>query len=143
MGKIVKLHGDEFQLPTADNSPETLKILRAANERFREVPRPAPYDKTRHELRLGDARDLDGIPDASVQLVVTTSPYWTLKQYEGSCGQLGDLNIGPIYDELIILPFVATNQPPHAFGWAKSESMLNEYGAALIRISQTYDQRFS
>ena len=99
MGKIVKLHGDDFKLPVADNSSEALKIFRAANERFRQVPWPAPYDATTHELRLGDARDLSVIPDASVHLVVTSPPYWTLKQYEGSRGQLGDLDD---YEEFLV-----------------------------------------
>lgn len=99
MGKVVKLHGDDFELPAADNSPEALKIFRAANERFRQVPWPAPYDATTHQLRLGDARDLSGIADASVHLVVTSPPYWTLKQYEGSRGQLGDLED---YEEFLI-----------------------------------------
>lgn len=50
--------------------------------------------------------------------------------------------IDPIYDELIVLPFVATNQAPHSFAWANAKSVTNEYGAALIRISQEYDRRF-
>jgi site-specific DNA-methyltransferase (adenine-specific) len=44
---------------------------------------------TSHTLHLGDARDLDWIPDGSVHLVVTSPPYWTLKQYHDSPGQLG------------------------------------------------------
>lgn len=50
--------------------------------------------------------------------------------------------VGPLYDELIILPFVATNQAPHTFAWANPQRVLNEYGAALIRMSQEYDARF-
>ena len=50
--------------------------------------------------------------------------------------------IEPIYDELIVLPFVATNQSPLSFAWAKPKAALNEYGAALIRLSQEYDKRF-
>ncbi len=40
-------------------------------------------------LRQGDARELDWIPDASVHLVVTSPPYWTLKEYNAHPGQLG------------------------------------------------------
>jgi len=43
-------------------------------------------------LGVTDARDLSSIADASVHLVVTSPPYWTLKQYVGSSGQLGDLD---------------------------------------------------
>jgi len=46
---------------------------------------------TRHSLVQGDARHLDFLPDESVQLVLTSPPYWTLKEYIGSDGQLGDV----------------------------------------------------
>jgi DNA modification methylase len=91
MAKVIKLHGDDWKLPVADNSPEALKIFRAANERFRQVPWPAPYNATTHRLGVADARDLSSIDDRSVHLVVTSPPYWTLKQYESSRGQLGDI----------------------------------------------------
>ncbi|HXH09452.1 MAG TPA: site-specific DNA-methyltransferase [Alphaproteobacteria bacterium] len=38
---------------------------------------------------MGDARELDWIPDASVHLIVTSPPYWTLKKYRDYPGQLG------------------------------------------------------
>lgn len=44
---------------------------------------------TVHRLVQGDARDLSFIPDESVHLVVTSPPYWTLKRYNESEGQLG------------------------------------------------------
>jgi hypothetical protein len=46
------------------------------------------------------------------------------------------------FEEVIILPFVATNQPPLSFSWANTKTTTNEYGAALIRISQEYERRF-
>jgi modification methylase len=46
---------------------------------------------TTHQLLLGDARDLTGISSGSVQLIVTSPPYWTLKQYNESDGQLGHM----------------------------------------------------
>jgi len=90
--KVVSLHDDDFRLPTADNSSEALKIFRAANERFRQSPWPAPYNSTAHVASVADARDLSMLDDKSVHLVVTSPPYWTLKQYVGSKGQLGDLD---------------------------------------------------
>ena len=44
---------------------------------------------TTHDLRLGDARAMSVVPDKSVHLVVTSPPYWTLKEYRKSKGQLG------------------------------------------------------
>lgn len=45
--------------------------------------------KTLHRLVQGDARYLSFIPDTSVHLVVTSPPYWTLKEYIDSPEQLG------------------------------------------------------
>src|SRR5207253_3061156 len=39
-----------------------------------------------------------GVGDQSVQLVVTSPPYWTLKQYESADAQLGDV---VEYDEFV------------------------------------------
>jgi site-specific DNA-methyltransferase (adenine-specific) len=86
---VVWLHGEEIELPLADNTPEAVQIYRAANERFRQVPWPAPFDRTQHAIRLGDARDLSFLPDNSIHLVVTSPPYWTLKDYPAADGQLG------------------------------------------------------
>ncbi len=81
-----------FRLPTNDASPGALKIYREANNHFRTVRWPAPFDKTTHRLHLGDARDLSWIPDESVHLVVTSPPYWNLKEYaRGNQSQLGDI----------------------------------------------------
>jgi DNA modification methylase len=43
---------------------------------------------TCHELWLGDARAMPLEPE-SVQLVLTSPPYWTLKEYRDTKGQLG------------------------------------------------------
>ena len=43
---------------------------------------------TRHRLLLGDARGAN-LPAQSVHLVLTSPPYWTLKEYRRSEGQLG------------------------------------------------------
>lgn len=77
-------------LPTEDNTPEGLRALLEANQHYREVPWPEPFVRTSHRLRLGDARDLSWVPDSSVHLVVTSPPYWTLKEYApGNLSQMG------------------------------------------------------
>lgn len=78
-------------LPTSDNTAEAYAALTDANRRYRVQPWPAPFDTTKHQLRLSDARDLSWIDDRSVDLVVTSPPYWTLKKYEDCEGQLGDI----------------------------------------------------
>ncbi len=76
-------------LPEADNTPEGLASLLAANRRYRGGPWPHPFDQTTHRLHLGDARDLTWIAEESVHLIVTSPPYWTLKQYAPSENQMG------------------------------------------------------
>lgn len=73
----------------SDATPEGLAALLAANAVNRTLPWPEPYDVTVHRLHKGDARDLSWIPDESVHLVVTSPPYWTLKEYVASSGQMG------------------------------------------------------
>ncbi len=77
-------------LPPEDNTPEGLRALLDANAHYREVAWPEPYNRTTHRLHVGDARDISWIPDSTVHLVVTSPPYWTLKQYEpGNADQMG------------------------------------------------------
>lgn len=44
---------------------------------------------TNHRMILGDARNLSGLGPETVQLVLTSPPYWTLKEYRDTEGQLG------------------------------------------------------
>ena len=77
-------------LSIEDNTPEGLQALLEANRYYRGVAWPEPYDRTSHRLHLGDARDLSWLPDRSVHLVVTSPPYWTLKEYTaGNESQMG------------------------------------------------------
>jgi site-specific DNA-methyltransferase (adenine-specific) len=84
--------GESFPIPVRDNTPEGLQALLASNAGYRTLPWKPPFDATTHALHLGDARDLSWIPNESVDLVVTSPPYWTLKRYKEDCkGQLGDM----------------------------------------------------
>ena len=44
-----------------------------------------------HSLLQGDSRNLTHIPDESVHLVVTSPPYWNLKEYLKNLNQLGEI----------------------------------------------------
>lgn len=74
-----------------DNKPGSHEELLRENAEFRKASWPPPFDVTTHRLHLGDARDLSWIPDASIHLVLTSPPYWTLKKYEPSESQLGEI----------------------------------------------------
>ncbi len=56
---------------------------------------------TSHNLLTGDGRSMAHIPDASVHLVVTSPPYWTLKEYADHPAQLGHVDDYTLFlDEL-------------------------------------------
>jgi len=46
---------------------------------------------TTHQLFLRDAREMEFIDSETVHLVLTSPPYWTLKKYRDSPGQLGSI----------------------------------------------------
>lgn len=79
-------------LPINDATPEGLARLRRANEYYRMVAWPEPFDRTTHRLRLGDARDLSWLSGESIHLEVTSPPYWTLKKYAENDDQMGAID---------------------------------------------------
>jgi DNA modification methylase len=83
--------------PITDHQTDLPRIARdprltaRIDAKLREIP-------TLHHLYCGDSRQLDFLEPDSVQLVVTSPPYWTLKQYRDSDGQLGHVEA---YDEFL------------------------------------------
>jgi modification methylase len=59
-------------------------ILRSIESALHRVP-------TRHYLVHGDAREMYGVLNSSVHFIVTSPPYWSLKRYQESAGQLGHI----------------------------------------------------
>ena len=53
---------------------------------------------TTHRLFLADAREMQDLEPESVHLVLTSPPYWTLKEYRDSEAQLGHIED---YDEFL------------------------------------------
>ncbi len=72
---------DDIQtaIPRLAKSPAAIAKIRAAQQRV----------ATTHDLYCGDARRMTAIANSPVQLVLTSPPYWTLKTYRDSVGQLG------------------------------------------------------
>lgn len=46
------------------------------------------------------------------------------------------------FDEIVVLRFSATNQNPFQFAWIDQSRVEREYGAALVRLSAAYENRF-
>lgn len=68
---------------------DVIPTLARDSERMRRIESRVQNLRTRHDLGLGDARELSKLDEAAVQLVVTSPPYWTLKRYNEHAGQLG------------------------------------------------------
>ena len=62
-----------------------LELSRSIENAVRNIP-------TNHMMWLGDARYASEVNDESVHLVVTSPPYWILKEYPDIDGQLGNMS---------------------------------------------------
>ena len=60
-------------------------------ERIAEIDEALTGLPTRHFLCRADSRELDFLQPGSVHLIVTSPPYWTLKQYRDTEAQLGHI----------------------------------------------------
>src|SRR5437016_4432831 len=74
--------------------PATPSAVAEAHAEYQAVPDEGEdvLAPTHHLLHFGDARHLDWIADDSVHLVVTSPPYWNLKEYNEHPAQLGNLS---------------------------------------------------
>ena len=71
-----------------------LKAVAAIEARLEQLP-------TQHDLFRSDSRHIDSLQPGSVHLVVTSPPYWTLKDYNPGEGQMGYIDDYDIFlDEL-------------------------------------------
>ena len=81
------IHPDRHQrfIPALAKDPASISQIRALLKGV----------ETTHEAILGDARDVR-LPPSSIHLVVTSPPYWTLKEYpdrDGQIGRFGDYGV--------------------------------------------------
>lgn len=81
-----------------DNPQTAIPRLAKDSETVHEIERAVRTVPTSHCLYHGDARNLSRLPSESVHLALTSPPYWTLKEYRDSDGQLGHI---ADYDEFL------------------------------------------
>ncbi len=86
--EVFPLENPQTDIPRIARDPKLTQLIDGAVQR---VP-------TSHRLNLGDARAMAELSPASVHLVLTSPPYWTLKEYRNSAGQLGHIDD---YDEFL------------------------------------------
>ncbi len=96
-----KVELDEYvpsELGDLDNPQTAIPRIARDPVLTEKIARAVCQVPTKHLLRQGDARSLDFIATESVHLVVTSPPYWTLKVYRESEGQMGAI---AGYDEFL------------------------------------------
>lgn len=74
-----------------DDPQTAIPQLAKDASRISEIEALLPEIPTQHRSILGDARNMLGLEPNSIHLVLTSPPYWTLKKYRDSEGQLGHL----------------------------------------------------
>src|SRR5581483_5430676 len=80
--EILPLNDPQTDIPRIAKDRRLIKLVDEAVQR---IP-------TKHCLNLGDSRtQLKNLGEASVHLIVTSPPYWTLKEYRDSEGQMGHI----------------------------------------------------
>lgn len=89
--ELESLVPEPFRRLAADDEQRTPPAIAKNPDLLRMADSALAGYSTRHRLILGDSREMDGVPDSSVHLVVTSPPYWTLKEYPGATGQLGQV----------------------------------------------------
>jgi DNA modification methylase len=77
--ELAKLDDPQTAIPRIAKDAQSIQLIETA---IHQVP-------TSHSIYRGDARDMPGLEPQSVHLVLTSPPYWTLKEYRDSEGQLG------------------------------------------------------
>lgn len=80
------------RLPSLDHPQTALPAIAKDPGLTRELEWAARQIPTRHALYLADARRLAIVEREPVHLVLTSPPYWTLKEYPARDGQLGNLS---------------------------------------------------
>ena len=79
--EVLPLNNPQTDLPRIAKDERLIRLIEQA---IQQIP-------TRHTINLGDARGMAGIEPESVHLVMTSPPYWTLKEYRKSDGQMGHI----------------------------------------------------
>ena len=80
--EIYPLDNPQTDIPRIAKDKRLIELIADA---VRRIP-------TTHVLNLGDARAMGKLAPQSVHLVLTSPPYWTLKEYRDSKGQMGHID---------------------------------------------------
>lgn len=86
---LVEIRDHQTDLPRMAKDPTAMAAIEAQ----------LPLIPTEHHLHLGDSRRFLFLPENSVHLVLTSPPYWTLKEYRDHPNQMGAIED---YEEFLL-----------------------------------------
>lgn len=100
--RIPSVCGDLLELSDQELKTE-IPALARDKSRMAEVEHAVESLPTDHQVHLADAREMDMVEDEGVHLVVTSPPYFNIKDYEngGQDEQLGDLDDYDEFNEML------------------------------------------
>ena len=79
------------ELRDADETQSMIPRLAKDEQAVQSIERSVQTIPTTHKLFVGDARRMSTLAAESLHLVLTSPPYWTLKEYRDSHGQMGHI----------------------------------------------------
>ena len=90
--ELANLKNPQTDIPKIAKNPQAIQSIESA----------IPHLSTTHTLYLRDAREMDVIDNESTHLVVTSPPYWNLKEYPSRRGQLGSITDYELFLESLL-----------------------------------------
>lgn len=79
--ELRKLDNPQTDIPRLAKNEQSVRVIEQA---VRTVP-------TKHRLYMGDAREMSNLKPETVHLILTSPPYWSLKEYRDTEAQLGHI----------------------------------------------------
>lgn len=80
--EILEIKDEQKAIPALAKDPRILHQIESI----------LPTLPTYHRFYKADSTAIDFLEPGSIHLVITSPPYWTLKKYNSSAGQLGDIS---------------------------------------------------
>lgn len=123
-----------------ENEPPSVDVSIEHRQRYRTIPATSHVSTngsahiqqtavTSRDVRQGDARDLSFLPKASIDLIITSPPYWLRRDY-GHSRQLGQESTPEAYIEALI---------GILNGWAR---VLRPHASVFLNLGDSYHKGF-
>ncbi len=140
-GMVALTHiGAEFKIIATAHLKQIDRVLQDLTGSATSLKEKSPSAITVGFAAVNYSEQWTGV-EGSRTFPVTRKPQRALQESEETSRRLIEI-ARPAFNEFLLLRFKATNQDPYPFSWLHDRGTEADYGAALIRISNLYEQRF-